>query len=87
MKTFLFTIYDSVSKKPGPVFATFTIGEAERQFHDALQRSEKGSLFHSHPQDFSLRLLGEFDTEEVKITSTNSQIVATGQKSEPEAAA
>jgi len=76
---FIFTIFDSVSKKPGNVFTTATIGEAERQFHDALGNAQVGSLFRTHPQDFSLHLLGEFDEKEMKITKTEASQICTGK--------
>lgn len=75
----IFTIFDSVSKKPGNVFTTATIGEAERQFHDALANAQVGSLFRTHPQDFSLHLLGEFDEKEMKIVSTESSKITSGK--------
>jgi hypothetical protein len=76
---FIFTIYDAVSKKAGNIFTTSTIGEAERQFHDALRNAQDGSLFRTHPEDFSLILLGEFDEAKTKITSTKSQEITKGQ--------
>lgn len=79
---YIFTIYDCVSEKAGNIFTTETLGEAERQFNDALTKSEVGSLFNSHPQDFSLHLLGEFDPKEFKITNTKSKKVATGKPHE-----
>jgi len=76
---FIFTIFDRVSEKAGNIFCTETIGEAERQFHDALKNSQEGSLFRTHPQDFSLRLLGEFDDKKVEIVNTKSQEITSGK--------
>lgn len=84
---YIFTIYDRVSEKAGNIFTTATIGEAERQFHDALQRSQEGSLFRTHPEDFSLHLLGEFDADKLLITDVKSQEIASGKKLPAEAAA
>lgn len=74
----IFTIFDRVSKKAGNIFTTATIGEAERQFKDALQNAQKGSLFNTHPQDFSLHLLGEFDPSTLKITKVTDQEILSG---------
>lgn len=82
---YIFTIFDRVSEKAGNIFTTATIGEAERQFHDALQNSQEGSLFRTHPQDFSLRLLGEFDEKTVEIVDTKSQIITSGNPLTPAA--
>lgn len=78
---YIFTIYDQVSEKAGNIFTTDTIGEAERQFNDALENATEGSLFRTHPQDFSLHLLGEFDDDAMKITNTKSQEITKGKTS------
>lgn len=75
----IFTIFDRVSEKAGNIFTTSTIGEAERQFHDALTNSQEGSLFRTHPQDFSLILLGEFDPDKIEITETSKQTICVGK--------
>lgn len=75
----IFTIFDRVSEKAGNIFTCATIGEAERQFHDALENSQAGSLFRTHPQDFSLHLLGEFDEKSISITNAKSQEICAGK--------
>jgi len=77
---YLFTIVDAVSEKAGNIFQTETIGEAERQFHDALKNAQAGSLFHTHPQDFSLWLIGEFDDKAMEITNTEKRKITVGTK-------
>lgn len=79
---YLFTIYDSTAEKAGNVFMTNTIGEAERSFHDMLKNAQMGSLFSTHPQDFSLRLLGEFDETLVEIRNLTSQEITKGRPPE-----
>lgn len=74
----IFTILDKVSEKPGNLFTAETVGEAERQFHDALKNAQEGSLFRTHPQDFSLHKIGEFDEKTLTITCTESQKIASG---------
>jgi hypothetical protein len=80
---YIFTIYDQISEKAGNIFTTSTIGEAERQFIDALRNAQEGSLFRTHPQDFELVLLGSFDEDKVSITDTKKQIITTGKKAIP----
>lgn len=82
---YIFTIYDRVSEKAGNIFTTSTIGEAERQFRDALENAQEGSLFRTHPQDFSLHLLGEFDQDNLSIVNTKSQEITKGFKPETSA--
>ena len=76
---YIFTIFDSVSEKSGNIFTTETIGEAERQFHDALKNAQEGSLFRTHPEDFSLILLGEFDEKLMEIVDTKKQKISSGK--------
>lgn len=76
---YLFTIFDTVSKKAGNIFACATIGEAERQFNDALTTAQEGSLFRTHPQDFVLYKLAEFDQDDVKIHSVKKVEIAKGE--------
>lgn len=79
MSKFIFTIYDRISEKAGNIFTTETIGEAERQFHDALKNAQPGSLFRTHPQDFSLHKLGEFDEKKLRIVSPQTTKIADGK--------
>ena len=79
----IFTIFDKVSEKAGNIFTCATIGEAERQFYDALENSQAGSLFRTHPQDFSLHLLGEFDEKPISITNAKSQEICAGKPFPP----
>lgn len=75
----LFTIYDRISEKSGNIFACSTLGEAERQFHDALKNSDEGSLFRTHPQDFSLHAIGDFDEKSIKIINSDTFEVCKGK--------
>lgn len=79
MPKYIFTIHDQISEKAGNIFTTETIGEAERQFHDALNNAQDGSLFYSHPQDFTLELIGEFDEKVMQITSTETKTITKGK--------
>jgi hypothetical protein len=81
---YIFTIFDKVSEKAGNIFTTATIGEAERQFRDALENAADGSLFRTHPQDFSLELIGQFDPDKVEIISTEKTTVTKGYKPDTE---
>lgn len=81
---YIFTIYDSVAEKAGNLFITNTLAEGERQFHDALATAQEGSLFHTHPESFSLIFLGEFDNVEKKIQNVCSQEIAKGKTTDTE---
>lgn len=83
----IFTITDKVSEKAGNIFTNNTLAEAERQFHDALSTSAPGSLFKSHPQDFSLVYLGDFDDKTFSISNNQTTVIAVGKPNPPEATA
>lgn len=57
MKTFVYTIYDSIAKECGPIFQAKNLGVATRYVEDLV----KESLI--KPSDYDLYCLGEFNTE------------------------
>lgn len=75
----LFTIVDKISEKAGKPFIAETLGEAERTFTDALKHAPEGSLFNSHPQDFSLIYLGDFDDKNYSVSNPQTTVVAVGK--------
>lgn len=78
---YLFTIVDAISEKAGNIFTCDTIAEAERQFYDALKNAQDGSLFKTHPTDFSLMLVGQFNDKSFQIVDAgHSTAIATGKK-------
>lgn len=80
---YLFTIFDTKSLAAGPIFTTKTVAEGERQFNDAMTyQAPEGSLWRTHPEDFQLVLIGEFDDRDPLITNTTKTIIATGKKPE-----
>lgn len=61
MKILLFSVYDRCAETYAPPFHAPTEAFAVRSFETA--RQENDSLLGQAPEDFSLHLLGEFDTE------------------------
>ena len=68
----IFTIRDKVSENCGNIFTCNTVAEAERQFFDAILNAVPGSLFKSHPEDFFLIKIGDFNTETASIENIAS---------------
>lgn len=51
-------------------------GEAIRAFADAVNNDEKNNLLNTHPEDFEMYHLGEYDTDTGKITPIDpSQLI------------
>lgn len=77
----VFTLYDKKSQKSDKLFLANTIGEAERQFQDAITMAPEGNLLKTHPQDFDLFLVGEFiDSAPALEGSIKGQLIVNGAK-------
>lgn len=60
-----------------PIFAA-TRGQAVRSFSDEVNRPVDGNQLASHPEDFQLWHLGEFDEETGEFTNVSKECIATG---------
>jgi len=66
MKLHVFSIFDSKAEIFNtPIFLP-AIGQARRTFGD--QVNDKESPFNKHPEDYTLFLIGEYETDNGKIT-------------------
>lgn len=74
----VFCIYDVVAKRAGPLFTVDTVGEAERQFLTTIQRAQEGSLFKSHPQDYELWMIGEYDIHSPSLMPSSPMRITSG---------
>ena len=74
MKHIMATVYDSKAAYHMPPFFVKTKNEAIRAFKDAV--SDSRSPFHSHPEDFTLFLVGEFDDSTGTITNYDATLVS-----------
>lgn len=75
----IFTIWDITAERAGPLFTMESFSEAERYFHDGLKNAQDGSLWKSHPQDFLLYCLGEYDGKTMIISDIQKTQVAAGK--------
>lgn len=80
----IFTIIDSISGKAGNLFTAQSLAEAERQFHDALNFSDDKSLFKTHPEDFYLRFICDYDDLAGTVSNNNPTEVTRGRAVLPE---
>jgi hypothetical protein len=78
VKMKIFTLYDKTSKKSEKLFLANTTGEAERQFLDAITMSPDGSLLKSHPGDFDLYCVGDYNESAPDITVVERTLVING---------
>jgi len=61
MKFVVMVVRDVRAAVFGNPFFMSSIGQAERQFGDEINRSHEDNVMFKHPEDFELYLLGHFD--------------------------
>lgn len=61
MKLFLIAIFDNKAQEFTAPQGYPALGVAQRGFQDAVNNPE--SHLHKHPEDYSMHLLGHYDTE------------------------
>ena len=63
MKLVMVAVFDQAAAAYGRPFFGLSRGEVIRGFADEVQRDVPDNLMARHPQDFSLHMLGEFESE------------------------
>lgn len=76
MKVRLYSVFDSKNVVFGQLQHALTDAAAIRSFGDMIARPESG-LYHSHPEDFSLFFVGEFDEDIGKLVPSLPQNLVT----------
>lgn len=74
----LFSVLDSKANNYLPPFASLNEATASRQFSSAVQ--QEGHEFNQHAEDFTLWLLGEFDTESASLRSQTPKLIASASE-------
>lgn len=57
------SVYDSKSESFASPFFVPTLGVASRSFVDEVKRVDPSNMLNSHPEDFELFHVGDFDTD------------------------
>lgn len=63
MKLVMVAVFDAAAAAYGRPFFGLSRGEVIRGFADEVQRDSSENLMSRHPGDFSLHMLGEFESE------------------------
>lgn len=71
MITLLMSLKDLKAEQFGKPFTAITIGTAARDIQDMLNSGEKNNMLVSHPHDFELYHIGNFDDDAGEITAHN----------------
>lgn len=66
MKLYLIAIYDKRAQEYSPPQGYPQLGVAERAFTDAVNSPD--SHLNKHPEDYSMQLIGEYESETARIT-------------------
>lgn len=61
MKYKMMAVRDSAADVFGQPYATLNVGAAARSFGDEINRGGENNTLSSHPEDFDLYELGEYD--------------------------
>lgn len=78
MKIKVFSVYDAKAAYFGPPFFDQREESAIRQFSDVVNDGRnKDNQWHSHPEDFSLFMIGEFNNENGVLTGCVPQSLIT----------
>jgi len=72
----IFSVYDAKAESYGTPMFLAAKGQAIRSFQDQANTAE--SMICKYPGDFTLFLIGSFDSDTGKITPINPQSLGTG---------
>lgn len=78
MRLFIITLHDSAAEAfHAPLFFP-AIGQAERWFRDEIASGGADSQVAKHPEDFTLYLLGGFESSTAEIVTETPRILMRG---------
>lgn len=81
MRLKVFAVRDAATDQYGTPMFLMSSGQAIRSFGDEVNRAEKDNQLYTHPDDFELFELGEYETDSGKLeTNGGPQQVATGKR-------
>nr|DAW09797.1 MAG TPA: hypothetical protein [Microviridae sp.] len=69
MITLLMSLRDLKAEQYGKPFTAITVGTAARDIQDMIGGGDKNNMLVSHPADFDLYHIGNFDDEAGEITA------------------
>ena len=79
MKLYMFAVFDSAVQGFGrPIFGQ-SVGQVVRSFSDEVNRNAPDNPYFKHPEDYELRLLGQFDDETGRVEGVMQECVARGK--------
>ena len=76
MTQHIFAVYDSKAEAYLAPFTAGTYGIAERMFSDLV--NQNGHQFNRHPADYTLYVIGTFDTANAELSSKVLVVIITG---------
>lgn len=76
MTNHVFAVFDAKAEAYLPPFTTSTFGIAERLFTDMV--NEPGQQFNRHPEDYTLYLIGTYDSHTAELQTAALKPLITG---------
>ena len=75
MKLYLFSVFDAKAAAFNAPFTAPSFGVAERNFHTEVTNTD--SFINKYPEDYSLFVIGEMDTDTGMLTSRPPEAIVT----------
>lgn len=79
MKLKIFAVRDRATDQYGNPMFLVASGQAIRSFTDEVNRKDATNLMYTHPDDYDLYELGEYDTESGRFETKNPEMIAIGK--------
>lgn len=79
MKLFCMAVRDRAANVFGTPYFTLQIGAAVRGFSQEINRAAADNMLYSHPEDFDLYVIGEYEDAEAELTPCKPRQVAVGK--------
>lgn len=80
MRYNLCAILDAKLGEYGPPMAFQKSGQAVRQFGDEVQRQDKNNQMYTHPEDFTLWHVGDYESETGEVFTQAPRLLASASE-------
>ena len=80
MKLRIFAIKDRATDQFGTPMFLISTGQAIRSFADEVNREDKQNQLYTHPDDFDLYDLGEFETDQGRFKTIDPKTITLGKE-------
>lgn len=80
LKLLIYAVRDRATDQFGNPMFLVSSGQAIRSFTDEINRAEANNMMYTHPDDFDLYALGEYDTEVGEFKTERPRQITVGKE-------